>query len=97
MVWSLKNYLDSYGIGQSVILIKKGEIMNPSAKKNEYPSMLPALSLNELVGIALYNDIPIKSFNCCLSVHQQRVPPIVYFRIKKEGLFPLEKIPLNAN
>jgi hypothetical protein len=69
--------------------------MNPSAKKNEYPSMFPALSPNELVG-AFYNDIPIKSLNSCLSIHRQRIPPIVYFRIKKEGRFPLEKIALNA-
>ena len=59
--------------------------------------MPPALSLNELIGIVLYKDIPIKNLNCCLSIHRQRVPPIVCFRMKKEGLFPLEKIPLNAN
>lgn len=97
IVWSLKNYVDSYGIGQSLILIKIGEIMNPSSNRNEYPSMLPALSLNGLLGIALYKDIPIKSLNCCLSIHRQRISPIVYFRIEKEGLFPLEKISLNAN
>lgn len=70
--------------------------MNQSANRNEYPSMLPALSLNGLCGIAVYKDISISS-NCCFSIHRQRVSPIVYFRIVKEGLFPLEKISLNAN
>lgn len=71
--------------------------MNQSANRNEYPSMLPALSLNGLYGIAVYEDAPIKSANCCLSIHRQSISPIVYFRIVNEGLFPLEKISLNTN
>ena len=71
--------------------------MNQSAKRKDYPSMLPALSLNGLCGIAVYKDVPITGSNCCLPVHRQSISPIVYFRIVKEGLFPLEKISFNAN
>lgn len=71
--------------------------MNQSAKRKEYPSMLPALSLNGLYGIAVYKDVPITSSNCCFPIHRQSISPIIYFRIVKEGFFPLEKISLNAN
>jgi hypothetical protein len=32
--------------------------MNQFVNRNEYPSMLPALSINGLHGIALYEDVP---------------------------------------
>jgi len=70
--------------------------MNSSVRKNKGPSMFPARSLNGLVGIATGTDIFNKNSNYLLSIHQ-RVSPIVYSRIKSEGLFPLEKIPSNVN
>ncbi|MEX1299555.1 MAG: hypothetical protein AB1Z81_11170 [Desulfotignum sp.] len=71
--------------------------MNQSANRSDYPSMLPALSLNGLYGIAVYKDAPINRSDRCFSIHRQSISPIVYFRIVKEGLFPLEKISLNTN
>jgi hypothetical protein len=65
--------------------------MNSSAKKNNNPSMIPALSPNGLAGIVPGIGIKHKNFNCCLSIHQVIPPPIVYFCLKNEGLFPSEK------
>ena len=70
--------------------------MKSSAERNKSSSMLPALSLNGIAGIALGTDISNKKFNCFLSIHQ-RASQTVYFRMKNEGLFPLEKIPSTVN
>jgi len=70
--------------------------MNLSVQKNKGPSMFPARSLNGLAGIAPGADFFNKNYNYLLSIHQ-RVSPIVYFRIKNEGFFPLEKIPSNGH
>jgi hypothetical protein len=70
--------------------------MKSPAKKNIGPSMLPALSLNGLVGIIPGMDNPNKNFNCGLSIHQ-KFSPIIYFRMKNKEFFPLEKIPSNVS
>ena len=64
--------------------------MNSLEKKNNNPSMIPALSPNGLAGIVPGIGIKHKRFNCCLSIHQV-ISPIVYFCIKNEGPFPSEK------
>ena len=66
--------------------------MNSSVPKNKSPAMFPAWSLNGLAGIAPGAGIANKNSNYNLSIYK-RVSPILYFRIKNEGLFPLEKIP----
>lgn len=67
--------------------------MNSSANKK--PSMIPALSPNGLAGIVPGIGIKHKNFNGCLSLHQV-LPPIVYFCLKNEGFFPLEKSSSNT-
>lgn len=58
--------------------------------------MIPALSPNGLAGIVPGIGLKHKDFNCCLSIHQV-ISPIVYFCLKNEGLFPLEKRSSNAS
>ncbi len=70
--------------------------MNSSAPKSKGPSMFPARSLNGLAGIAPGAGISNQNSNYSLSIHQ-RVSPILYFRIKNEGFFQLEKIPSNVH
>ncbi|MBU0994106.1 MAG: hypothetical protein KJ737_16570 [Proteobacteria bacterium] len=70
--------------------------MNSAVQKNKSPAMFPALSLNGFAGIAPGAGIANKNSNYSLPIHK-RVSPILYFRIKNEGLFPLEKIPSNAH
>ena len=75
---------------------KRGNNNEFTSKKNIGPSMLPALSLNGLIGLVPGMDNLNKNFNCVLSIHQ-KVSPIIYFRIKNKEFFPLEKIPSNVS